>query len=126
MTRDISGFTLIEVIVAAGLLLAVSVGAAHLFGFTVAQNHVARQQLVMGLLAAAKLDELSAGIAIGVVSSAEQETVLDFGRSYNRRWQIDPVPGYRADAVAVSVQVEDPTRHVPDVRLTTIRAVSAP
>ena len=72
MTRDISGFTLIEVIVAAGLLLAVSVGAAHLFGFTVAQNHVARQQLVMGLLAAAKLDELSAGIASGVVGSAAQ------------------------------------------------------
>lgn len=126
MTRDHSGFTLIEVIVAAGLLIAVSVGAAHLFGFTIAQNQVARQQLVMGLLAAAKLDELSAGIASGVVGTAAQETILDSGRAYGRRWQVDPVPGYGADAVVVSVQVEDPTGHVPDVRLTTIRAVGVP
>jgi type II secretory pathway pseudopilin PulG len=126
MTRNSSGFTLIEVIVAAGLLIAVSVGAAHLFGFTIAQNHVARQQLVMGQLAASKLDELSAAIASGVVASAAQETILDSGRSYSRRWQIDPVPGYGADAVVVRVDVVDPTRRVPDVRLMTIRAVGAP
>jgi Tfp pilus assembly protein PilV len=126
MTRDSSGFTLIEVIVAAGLLIAVSVGAAHLFGFTIAQNHVARQQLVMGLLAAAKLDELSAAIASGVVASSAQETILESGRSYDRRWEVGPVPGYGADAVVVSVAVIDPTRHAPEVRLTTIRAVGAP
>lgn len=126
MTRDSSGFTLIEVIVAAGLLIAVSVGVAHLFGFTIAQNHVARQQLVMGLLAAAKLDDLSSAIATGVTVTPAQETIADSGRSYDRRWEIASVPGYGADALVVSVVVIDPTRHAPDVRLTTIRAVGAP
>lgn len=126
MTRDSSGFTLIEVIVAAGLLIAVSVGAAHLFGFTIAENHVARQQLVMGLLAAAKLDELSTAIASGITVSPAQETVVDAARPYDRRWEIAGVPGYGADALVVSVVVADPTRHAPDVRLTTIRAVGAP
>ena len=126
MTRDSSGFTLIEVIVAAGLLIAVAVGAAQLFGFTIARNHVARQQLVMGLLAAAKLDELSAAIAAGVIVTPAQETVVDSGRSYDRRWETAAVPGYGADAVVVSVDVVDVTHRVPDVSLTTIRAVGAP
>ena len=126
MTRDSSGFTLIEVIVAAGLLIAVAVGAAHLFGFTIAQNQVARQQLVMGLLAAAKLDELSAAIATGAVVTSAQETLVESGRPYDRRWLIAPVPGYGSDALVVSVDVVDLTHHAPDVRLTTIRAVGAP
>lgn len=126
MTRDSSGFTLIEVIVAAGLLVAVAVGVAHVFGFTIAQNYIARQQLVMGVLAAAKLDDLSAAIARSLPVSPAQETIVDSGRSYERRWEIAAVPGYGADAVVVSVVVVDPTRHAPDVRLTTIRAVGAP
>lgn len=126
MTRNSSGFTLIEVIVAAGLLIAVAAGAAQLFGFTIAQNQVARQHLIMGLLAAAKLDELSSAIASGVVGSSAQETILESGRSYSRRWQIAAVSGYGADAVVVSVDVGDLTRSAPDVRLTTIRAVGAP
>jgi type II secretory pathway pseudopilin PulG len=126
MTRDSSGFTLIEVVVAAALLIAVSVGAAHLFGFTIAQNHVARQQLVMGLLAASKLDELSAAIAAGVLVNSAQETIVESSRPYDRRWLIALVPGYGGDAVVVSVEVIDLTRHAPDVRLTTIRAVGAP
>ena len=80
----------------------------------------------MGLLAAAKLDELSAAIASGVIVSPAQETIVDSGRPYDRRWQVAPVPGYGADAVVVSVEVVDITRHAPDVRLTTIRAVGAP
>jgi Tfp pilus assembly protein PilV len=126
MTHDSAGFTLIEVIVAAGLLIAVSVGAAHLFGFTIAQNHVARQQLVMGLLAAAKLDDLAASVASGVIVSSAQETIVDSGCSYDRRWQVAPVPGYGADAVVLAVDVIDLTRRAPDVRLTTIRAVGGP
>lgn len=126
MTRDSSGFTLIEVVVAAGLLIAVAVGAAHLFGFTIAQNHVVRQQLVMGLLAAAKLDELSAAIAGGAIVNSAQETIVESSRPYERRWLIAPVPGYGGDALVVSVDVIDLTRHAPDVRLTTIRAVGAP
>ena len=126
MTRDSSGFTLIEVVVAAGLLIAVAVGAAHLFGFTIAQNHVARQQLVMGLLAASKLDELSSAIAGGVLVNSAQETIVESSRPYDRRWLIAPVPGYGGDALVVSVDVIDLTRHAPDVRLTTIRAVGAP
>jgi type II secretory pathway pseudopilin PulG len=126
MTSDSSGFTLIEVVVAAGLLIAVAVGAAHLFGFTIAQNHVARQQLVMGLLAASKLDELSSAIAGGVLVNSAQETIVESSRPYDRRWLIAPVPGYGGDALVVSVDVIDLTRHAPDVRLTTIRAVGAP
>ena len=126
MTRDGAGFTLVEVIVAAGLLITVTVGAAHLFGFTIAQNQIARQQLVMGLLAAAKADELSAAIASGVIVSAAQETLVESGRPYIRRWQIAAVPGYAADALVVSVEVIDMTRRAPAVRLTTIRAAGGP
>jgi Tfp pilus assembly protein PilV len=124
MTHDSSGFTLVEVIVAAGLLITVAVGAAHLFGFTIAQNQVSRQQLVMGLLAAAKVDELSSAIAGGNTVASAQETVLESGRPYARRWQIAPVPGYGSDALAVSVDVADLTRRGGEVRITTVRAVA--
>src|SRR4051794_27792596 len=126
MTHDNSGFTLVEVIVAAGLLITVAVGAAHLFGLTIAHNQVARQQLVMSLLAAAKVDELSSAIASGATVASARETLVESGRTYAREWQGAPVPGYGADALVVSVDVSDLAHRGGEVRITTIRAVGAP
>ncbi len=135
MPRNDDGFTLIEAIVAASLLVAVSLGTAQLFGFALAQNLVARQQLVMGLLASSKLDELSSAIDAGsvVLTTADAlersldgstDTVLDAGRTYVRRWRIAQVPGY-GDAFAVAVRVL-PATGGGDVRVVTVRASGAP
>jgi Tfp pilus assembly protein PilV len=117
---------LIEVLVSAGLLVTLSLGTAHLFGFAIAQNQAARQQLVMGTLASAKIDELSAAIAIGTVVAPAEDTITAAGRVYVRRWQVADVPGYGVDAEVVTVRVAAAVGSGPEYRLTTIRAAGAP
>ena len=56
---------MIEALIAAGVLATVALGVAQLFAMAVAHNDAARQQLVMGLAAAAKIDELSTLVAAG-------------------------------------------------------------
>ena len=148
MSRSDGGFTLIEAIVACGLLVAISVGATQLFGLAIAQNMIARQQLVMGVLASAKLDEVSAALGGGpiVLSPADAldrnaerriagrniafdgyaETIAEAGRTFVRRWKIADVPGFSGEAYAISVRVLPAAGAGGDVRFTTIRAVSTP
>ena len=68
MTRS-GGFSLIEALVAAGLLATVALGVAQLFAIAVAHNDAARQQLIMDLAAAAKIDELSTLVAAGAAET---------------------------------------------------------
>lgn len=132
MPRAIDGFTLIETLVAAGLLVAVSLGTAQLLAFAVAQQDAARQQLVMGVLAKAKIDELSRPFVSGVpVPTPEDalertidgcaDTVTESGRAYLRRWRIGAVPGFGSDAYAISVRIVPVMGAGGELRVTTVR-----
>ena len=56
-----SGFTLIEVTIATSLLVVIALGSAQLFVLAIRHNVAARQQLVMTLAAARKVDDLRRG-----------------------------------------------------------------
>ena len=53
-----AGFTLIEVVIALGLMVTVSIGVAHLFAMAVRSGAAAREQTASTILAAAKLEQL--------------------------------------------------------------------
>jgi prepilin-type N-terminal cleavage/methylation domain-containing protein len=134
MTRSHAGFTLLEVVVASGLLVVLSLGTAQLFAIAIAQNVAARQQLVMGVLAAAKIDELSAAVASGPVeptapdaldrsTAGATDDVIEAGRRYVRRWRIAPVPGFDGEAWSIVVWVQPGAGAGGNLRLATIRLV---
>ena len=116
------GFTLIEVLVATALFVTVALGSAHLFGLAVGHEIASRQQLTMGVLAARKIDELSAAAAGGAlaVSPADaldvdavgfNDVVVDAGTPFARRWRVSAVPGYPSTAVVMLiVRVNPPAR----------------
>lgn len=56
--RSCAGFTLIEVVVALGLLVTVSIGVAQLFAMSIRAAAAAREQTSSTILAAAKLEQL--------------------------------------------------------------------
>ena len=53
-----AGFTLLEVVIALGLMVTVSIGVAHLFALAVRSGAAAREQTASTILAAAKLEQL--------------------------------------------------------------------
>ena len=55
---QIRGFTLVEVLVAMGVLLTATLGGVHLVAFATRAMHVARMQSTTALAAATRLDEL--------------------------------------------------------------------
>ncbi len=132
MTRS-AGFSLVEALVTAGLLATMALGVAQLFGMAVAHNDAARQQLVMGLAAAAKIDELSTLVAAATPADALErnvdgcvDNVVESGRRYVRRWRIAEVAGYGPSAYSFTVRVLPAAGTGGDVRLTTIRAGGGP
>src|SRR6187402_1255094 len=100
--RTSAGFTLIEALVAAGLLVTAVLGTAQLFALATTQNAFARQQLIMSGLASAKIDAL-AGSMSGAAEGAE--TIVESGRAYGCRWRVVEVPGYNAQAFAITAVV---------------------
>jgi prepilin-type N-terminal cleavage/methylation domain-containing protein len=62
--RDERGFSLIEVVVAVGLLAVLSIGVAQLFGMATKANHAAKGQTSTALLAVAKMEQVR-GLAWG-------------------------------------------------------------
>jgi prepilin-type N-terminal cleavage/methylation domain-containing protein len=127
--RSASGFTLIEVTIAIGLLVVIALGSAQLFVLALRHNVVARQQLVMTLAAARKAEELSAAAAAGTLApsppdaldrdaSGFADVTIDAGVVCVRRWLVAPVPGYGGRAMAITVRVS--VAGVGDVQIVTI------
>ena len=97
-----SGFTLIEVAIATGLLVVIALGSAQLFVLALRHNVVARQQLVMTLAAARKVEELSAAAAAGALAPSPPDALergapgfadvtVEAGVICVRRWLVAPV-----------------------------------
>jgi prepilin-type N-terminal cleavage/methylation domain-containing protein len=131
MPRRCDGFTLIESIVAMGLVVTIALGSAQLFSIAIARNLHARDQLLMSLLAAAKVNDLAAAAADGTIALSPPDsldrtadgcadTPVDSGRAYVRRWRISRLTGFGDDAVAIVVRVM-PAAGVGEVRVATIR-----
>jgi prepilin-type N-terminal cleavage/methylation domain-containing protein len=123
------GFTLIEVAIATGLLVVIALGSAQLFGLALRHNVVARQQLVMTLAAARKVEELAAAAAAGPLAPSPPDALErgspgfadvtdEAGVICVRRWLIAPVPGYGARAISIVVRVS--VAGMGDVQIVTI------
>jgi type II secretory pathway pseudopilin PulG len=135
LTRD-SGFSLVEALIAMGLTVTVALGTAQLFSVAIAQNLAARDQTLMGLAAAAKIDDLAAAVAAGTIAATPADTldrdadgchdnVEQSGRTYARRWRIAEVPGFGANAYAIAVRVT-PLAGGWELRLATVRRRGVP
>jgi prepilin-type N-terminal cleavage/methylation domain-containing protein len=110
------GFTLIEVTIATSLLVVIALGSAQLFVLALRHNVVARQQLVMSLAAARKVEELTAAAAAGTLAPSPPDAlergaagfadvIVDSGVVCVRRWLVAPVPGHGGRTIAIAVRV---------------------
>jgi len=110
------GFTLIEVLVATGILVTVAAGSAQLFAVAIRHDIAARHQLAMSAAASAALDAIAADVALAVppvqIMGAVDRAVIGYrettaweGVPLERRWMIAPLPAYSATAVVIVVRV---------------------
>lgn len=131
MPRRHDGFTLIESLVAMGLVVSIALGSAQLFTLAIARNLAAREQLAMTLLASTKVNDLAAAAAGGTIALSPADsleraavgwsaTAMQSGRAYVMRWRISTVDGFDDDVVAIAVRVM-PEAGPGEVRLATIR-----
>ena len=128
------GFSLLEAVVAAGLVAGACAALAQLLAMSIANNVSARSASVAAVLAAQKMEQLREGpwevAGGGIDYVAETGDVL--GRdatmppaaAYVRRWTSDPLPA-SGDVLVVHVTVA--TTQGRDVaRLVTLRARKTP
>jgi prepilin-type N-terminal cleavage/methylation domain-containing protein len=89
--KSIHGFTLVEVLIAAGVLSCGLVAAASVFSFAVRVNVANRQMAVAAALVRDRMEEFRAcGYTDPVWSSPEgEETLAVDGAGFARRWEID-------------------------------------
>jgi prepilin-type N-terminal cleavage/methylation domain-containing protein len=136
--RSPNGFTLIEVMIATGLLVVIALGTAQLFALAIRHTLSSRQQLVMTLAAARKADELCAAAAVRPLPVSPPDALerdaegfaditVDAGMICARRWRISAPPGYAGGAIAIVVRVSVAARgpEVRDVQIVTICEGSA-
>ena len=137
MQSKSSGFTLIEVLVATGIVVTVAAGAAALLGIAIRHDLQSRRQLAMAAAAAAKVDELvgtiatlpapsSAGGALDRAVAGYVDTVSMAGFALERRWELSPLATSSPGAVAVVVRVSAVAAAAGDYELATIAEARTP
>ena len=137
MPRQSDGFTLIESLVATGLLATIALGSAQLFTVAIARNLSAREELAMSLLASTKVDDLTAQARDGSLAFAPAGTLErdvagwfdragDNGRIYVRRWRVERVSGFTDDTVAAIVVRVAPEAGAGALWLATVRERRSP
>src|SRR5437763_16709582 len=110
------GFTLIEVLVATGILVTVAAGTAQLFAIAIRHDLASRQQLAMSIAASRKIDEIAEIVArapapvtsVGAVDRAGDgysAITGEAGALIERRWLIAPLPDYSATAVVIVIRL---------------------
>jgi prepilin-type N-terminal cleavage/methylation domain-containing protein len=135
VVRSARGFTLIEVIVAAGLLVVIALGTAQLFGVSLQRNIAARDQLMMTTLAARALDQLIATAAGGALTTSPPDSLdRDYdgfgdmagqgGAIYARRWWIALPPEHGGATAAIVVRVFRPETPGQRVEIASLAQVS--
>ena len=125
-----SGFTLPEVLVAAGILTSALVALAGLFTLSIQSGFESRTRTIETLLAQQKVEELLAGVVGSSVPPFAGRESLDTtgsptaaGRAvFARRWSVDGLPD--APDAAVIVRVEVTRRMVSGIHDTGVRFVT--
>jgi type II secretory pathway pseudopilin PulG len=121
------GFSLVEVLVATGLLIAGIAAVLQLFVIATHAILDARDTTYATVLAAQKLEELRAAPfpspdEATEYLSARGARLLDRTEAvYERRWIVAPLPAQPADTVVLTVRVWRRGVTHPAVRLTTVR-----
>ena len=126
-----SGFTLVESLVAMGLVVSIALGSAQLFTSAITRNLAAREQLAMSLLASTKVTDLAAAAADGTVALSPTDSLarttdgwadvqVQAGRAFVRRWRVSLVQGFGDEVVAIAVRVS-PAAGPGELRVATIR-----
>ena len=128
--RHDRGFALLEVIVAAALLVTLAAGASQIIAGAVHEGHASRLRALATVAAADKIEELrsltpgdviggddcldAAGTTVGAGLPAPPSAV------FLRRWSVQPIDG---DPDVLALRVEVVTRDgVLSARLVTVRA----
>lgn len=122
------GFSLIEVVIATGVLVTGVAAVLHLFIIATRATVDARDATYATVLALQKIEELRAapfpepGNATDYVS-ARGALLPDGPRGalYERRWTVEPLPAQPADTVIITVLVSRRGLAHRAVRLTTVR-----
>jgi type II secretory pathway pseudopilin PulG len=114
------GFTLIEVLMASGVLMCGLVAVATVFSFAIRTNVSDRQMAVATALVYEKMEEFRSASFTGVIWANGSETVVVAGERFVRKWDIDTnVP--RTVTVMVSIDSNALTgRRTELIRATTL------
>jgi hypothetical protein len=128
--RHDRGFALLEVIVAAGLLITLAAGSAQIIAAAVREGHASRMRAVATVTAADKIEELRSLLPGDVIDGVDclDATGTSVGTGlppppstvFIRRWRIKPVDG-DPDIVALTVEVSTRDGAL-RARLVTVRA----
>jgi type II secretory pathway pseudopilin PulG len=144
--RDASGFSLIEAVVACGLMAGALAALGQLFAISIANNRAAQAGSYATVLAQQKVEELRDTELIssppGTLASNtdgwvdyidDAGSVLGGGSSvrpgavYVRRWAIDPLPSNPAETIIIQVFVTTVIgRGTPGARLLAVRTRTTP
>jgi prepilin-type N-terminal cleavage/methylation domain-containing protein len=136
--RQSRGFTLIEVLIATGLLVTVAAGTAQLFAIAIRHNIASRQQLAMSIALSRKIDEIAeavgrapapaaAGGALDRASEGFSDVTVEAGARIERRWLVAPLSGYSATAVVIVVRAAPVAAYAAaPIEVTTIREAGVP
>jgi type II secretory pathway component PulJ len=131
------GFSLIEVLVAAGLLVGSLAALAFVFVFATRANADAQYATYATVLAMQKMEEMRAAsvpMIVDAVDYADMRGTVLAGQSdppravYERRWTIEPLlmaPDALVIVVTVGLVRRYRAQHATQVRLITLRAVPA-
>lgn len=120
-----AGFTLAEVVIAAGILAVGMIAVSALFAMAVSADRASLERTLAAAAARQKLEEIAASFALAGAAAAGYDTVSS-GR-FVRRWQTRLADGGLAVVVDVDVsrQVAEQSS-APLVRLTTFRRRALP
>ena len=109
------GFSLVEVMVATGLLVTAVVTLAHVYTVATQANLASRHATYATILAAQKIEEFRASPPTDATRAEDRVGV------YTRQWSIEPLPADPADSVVIQVLVTPGAG-----RLVTIQTRKAP
>jgi type II secretory pathway pseudopilin PulG len=103
------GFSLIETVVATGIIATVALGVAQLFAVTADLNRRAAMQTSMTLLAVQKMEELRSTGTGGTDGTDHLDSgggiVPAAGAAYVRRWTIEPLAASPGRLLLIRVSV---------------------
>ena len=131
--RSERGFSLVEVLIASGILIVALLSLAQLFSLATAANAAARRATFSTVFAAEKLEELhtltwesvrrQAGESVDYLDGSGRRVEGAAAATYGRRWLIEPLPADPNNSLVIQVIVRG---RRDEVRIAGVRTRKAP